>query len=259
MEELANFFLNFSHDTVIIPFMIIGYIWLKKDMFFEAICLILLSMIINYALKVTFKIPLNPELKIDGYAFPSGHMQSAFVFYGWLAFRYKSAVLSILVGFLLFAIGWGLVYMGYHNIYDILGGIFFAALWMVIFWKFRQFSKRQYIIFISLGLFLISYIHIMDRILPHIYIAIYSLVGFVLAYGKGVKKEYSNRIKFFSTILCFASIFCLKVIFTMEIFLSLPIFIYQLQWVIIGCIIQLSGKIIELLYARIFVKSKLGT
>lgn len=258
MLELANFFLSFSHNAVIIPFMIIGYIWLNKKMFFEAICLILLSIIINYALKVTFKIPLNPALKIDGYAFPSGHMQSSLVFYSWLAYKHKGAILSLLVGFLLFAIAWALKYMGYHNIYDILGSIFFGILWMVIFWKLRKISKKQDIIFIFIGIFLTSYIHIMDKILPHIYLALYALMGFVLVGEKFPKKEYSNMNKILSTIFCVSIIIIIKVIFTMKIFLSLPIFIYQLQWLIIGCIIPLSGKIIECLYARIFDKSKLG-
>ncbi|WP_155114726.1 phosphatase PAP2 family protein [Rickettsia rickettsii] len=35
-------------------------------------------------LKYIFEITLNPALNIKGFAFPSGHMSSGVVFYGWL-------------------------------------------------------------------------------------------------------------------------------------------------------------------------------
>ncbi len=41
LDNVAKIFLSFSHDIVIIPLLILGYIWLEQKVFFNAICLIL--------------------------------------------------------------------------------------------------------------------------------------------------------------------------------------------------------------------------
>lgn len=255
MDDLANFFLKFSHDGVIIPFMIMGYIWLNREVFSDGICLILVSIILNYALKVTFKIPLNPDLNLQGYAFPSGHMQSPLVFYGWLAYKFRKAIISLLVSFILFAIGWSLIHMGYHNIMDVIGAIIVGIIWILLYGFVIAKSKNSSLLLIVIAAILAIYIHNLKEISPHIYLVYYALIGFALTESKVTHTKYSNWNKVFSTILCFGSVIGVKVIFTMEIFLSLPIFIYQLHWVFIGCIIPLSGKVIELINAGIFNKS----
>lgn len=82
IDSLANFFLSFGHVTLIFPVVVLGYIWLSRSFFYHAITLIFLSMMVSFALKVTFKIPLPPLLKKEGFGFPSGHMQMATVLYG---------------------------------------------------------------------------------------------------------------------------------------------------------------------------------
>ena len=71
-ENLAYFFLHFSHESIIVPMVIIGCIWANRGTFSHVICLVLSSMILSASLKYTFKIPLSPHLGIDGFAFPSG-------------------------------------------------------------------------------------------------------------------------------------------------------------------------------------------
>lgn len=45
LDIIAKFFLSFSHDIVIIPLLILGYIWLNREVFFNAIYLILVSIL----------------------------------------------------------------------------------------------------------------------------------------------------------------------------------------------------------------------
>ena len=116
-DIVTSFFLSFSHDTVIIPFVIIGYIWLDRNLFFNAICLILLSIIFNSALKITFQIPLSPLLNKEGFAFPSGHMMSSAVLYGWILLHTQNLFYRTSIIIVLFGIAFSLVHCGYHNYY----------------------------------------------------------------------------------------------------------------------------------------------
>ncbi len=129
----AQFALSFSHDTIIIPLLIGGFIWWDREMFYNAICLVLVSIIVNYALKITFQIPLSPSLGKEGFAFPSGHMQTSTILYGWIAYQTQKMAIKLLTVTLLIAIALSLVYFGYHNYYDILGGVFCALSLMALY------------------------------------------------------------------------------------------------------------------------------
>ena len=127
MNEIAHFFLSFINAPILIPLIILGYIWVGRQLFFDALCLLLLSVLFNYALKVTFQIPYPANLSRAGFAFPSGHMHAAVAFYGWLMHRTTHSIgRAILVG-LLAGIGFSLVYQGYHIYIDILGALFFGT------------------------------------------------------------------------------------------------------------------------------------
>ncbi len=119
---IPDFFLTFTHFILVVPLIILGYFFINKKIFLQAICLVSISMIINVALKTTFKIPLPSNLHKIGFAFPSGHTQFATVLYGWLAFNSKSLTWKILTAVLLIGVGYGLYYHHYHDIKDIVGG-----------------------------------------------------------------------------------------------------------------------------------------
>ncbi|WP_041472092.1 phosphatase PAP2 family protein [Rickettsia slovaca] len=66
-------------------------------------------------LKYTFEIPLNPALNIKGFAFPSGHMSSGVVFYGWFFANIIYSLLRIIIiVVILTGMGFSLIYKGYH-------------------------------------------------------------------------------------------------------------------------------------------------
>ncbi len=139
ISHVAEFFLSFSHSFIIAPLLIIGLIWLDRTIFLQVICLVLLSMILNIALKETFQIPLAAWLHKPGFAFPSGHMQTTAVLYGWLAYQYRNVFIRIATLILLTGIGMSLVYFGYHNYFDVLGAIFFAS---ILLFFYAQILKR---------------------------------------------------------------------------------------------------------------------
>ena len=76
--------LSYLNDfPVVFAIVLLGWLFIDTSIFRHLAYLACLSIIVNVALKGTFKVPLPPELHV-GYAFPSGHMQFATVFYGWI-------------------------------------------------------------------------------------------------------------------------------------------------------------------------------
>ncbi|WP_375332690.1 MULTISPECIES: phosphatase PAP2 family protein [unclassified Candidatus Tisiphia] len=205
LDNVAKIFLSFSHDIVIIPLLILGYIWLEQKVFFNAICLILVSMLFNFALKITFQVPLSAHIGKQGFAFPSGHMQSSVVLYGWLMTKTQSRICKILITGLLFGIGMSLVYCDYHNYFDILGAIFFGSL-LIAFYTFLASTKKQILppVLLTFTTFLMLYIASIHKVEEHLYMAYYALIGVIFSENIFTKKItiinlrskiYSNDLK----------------------------------------------------------------
>ncbi len=116
---------------MIIPVILIWGCWRKNAIVWDATCLLLASMLWNAALKTIFNIPLPAELGIDGLAFPSGHMQSSVVFYGWIALKTPHRWLQVMIGLGLVGIGQSLVHFGYHRYVDIAGAVFFGTMILI--------------------------------------------------------------------------------------------------------------------------------
>lgn len=244
---MAQFFLFLSHDKVIIPLLILGYIWFDQKIFFHAIRLILINMLINYSLKVTFQIPLEYyDGKEKGFAFPSGHMQSSVVLYGWLMMKIQDFWYKALTIILLCGVGWGLVHCGYHKYFDVLGGI--CVGFLVIFLYTILAGKKKIIspVLLFCSTCLMLYIAYIYKIPEHVWMAYYALIGTILSeyifYDEALVLTTKNKI--FATAFCFVSILLVKTLFK---FMHLPLFLFQMQWIIIGFSIPGSTHIFALL------------
>ncbi len=235
LENIFRFFLAFSNETIIIPLIIIGYIWLDHDIFYHAICLLLTSILLNVALKSTFKIPLSPTLGKEGFAFPSGHMQSAVVLYGWLFKSTNRLIIKISIIAILVGIWLGLLYFGYHNSFDILGAIFFGLLFILSYSRllisFKPSTLSVTTLFFST--ILVIYISVFSNMKEHSWMAYYALIGIIMSEWQ-IKKEIillNNINKLLATVF-----FCLTFVLINKIFtnFTLPPFIYQLKWLFIS-------------------------
>jgi hypothetical protein len=248
LESVAGFFLNFSHDSVIIPVVILGYICLDRKTFSSAIKLTLLSMLFGCALKITFQIPLAPSTGLKGFAFPSGHMQSSVVLYGYLIKHTRSTIFKSLMSCLLIAIGLSLVYCGYHDYIDVLGGVFFAAILIFSYESLRikKENTLKWALFFFAS-FLMLYINIRDDLMAHLWMAYYALNGLMISESLFSKYERSEKVrtKALAMLLCFSSLFTIQMLFKVEAISSLPIFLNQLQWAIIGFCVPLSSFVVN--------------
>ena len=250
-EQVANICLMCSHDTIILPAIILGYIWLDQRIFYGATCLILTSMISNVLLKSLFQIPLHPKLKIPGYAFPSGHTQSSVVFYGYLALESKNIFLKILLITLLAAICVSLVYFEYHNYIDVAGGLFFGSCLVFLYHIIsKQRILAQSIIITLFASSIVLYLYYDGELNRNIFMAYYALIGFNLSELACLNKASKRFIhKLLSTIICFSVVFALKYAFeNINLLLDYPIYIREIQWILVGIMIPLSPILAKKIY-----------
>ena len=249
LDNVSRFFLAFSHDTIIIPLIIIGYIWIDRKVFFHGISLLLTSMLLNLALKITFQVPLAPSLGKEGFAFPSRHMQTSIVLYGWLLKSVNKRSIKVVITILLIGISIGLVHLGYHNYFDVLAAVFLGLLLIFIYSWFLKTFKESILSMIVLlfNTLLMAYIVLLYEIKEYSWLAYYSLIGFISSEYcfRNKKVSISKNIKVIATIFC-AYIFLL----VNQIFLLLKtdsLCLSQLKWLFIGFCIPFSLYFVSLI------------
>ncbi len=251
----AKFFLFFSQEFIIIPIIVFGFIMGKKDNFGSALSLLLLTMIFNTLLKSMFQVPLAPHLEKVGFAFPSGHMQSAVVFYGWFFYKTSSLPLKGLSLILLAGCGWALVYLRYHTWIDVFGSIGFGvltlALYVQFFRKLDAFDPKFRLIFIGACFFAIAslflgFLGYHGEVLAHVWMAYYALMGFSLAWGiLGNGGEFSQCRGLFGALGCLAFIFLIQSLFQKFFLTRLPSYLFEMQWLLSAGSLPIVAKMIS--------------
>lgn len=239
LNNLAEFFLSFSHTSIIISLLILGYIWINQKVFFHAICLVLINILFNFTLKLIFQVPLSSSVG-PGYAFPSGHMQASMVLYGWLITKVSNVLYKTLLAIILVGIGISLVYLGYHNYFDVLGGVFFGCILIALYNLFiKNNTPKLPIAVLAFATALMLYIASQNAITAHIWMGYYALIGVIFAeytYARNTN-TLNFQSKIIATIFCFLALFIIKKLF---VYVSGPVYISQLQWLIIGFCIPFS-------------------
>lgn len=137
-DILSSCVLFLTHTPAIVFFILVFCFWdFKKALI--SVNLLLLTLILNPYLKSIWQVPLPVHLG-DGWAFPSGHMQVACAFYGWMAWKTPVLWFRLLIFCLLGGVGWSLIHGGFHTLTDVLGGVFFAVLTIGIYTQLLTFS-----------------------------------------------------------------------------------------------------------------------
>lgn len=167
LDLIARFFLFFSNLPCMLMFFFIGLLSEKRKLFYWGGLFCLISVCINYVLKISFKVPLPPELH-EGYAFPSGHMQMLTVFYGWLASHHLMRMRWFFIP-LVCGEAFGLVYYNYHNLLEAISGFLTGLFLISIFNKiYLKSPPVRYVYLLLLLVLCISYIFTFGYMQPHV-------------------------------------------------------------------------------------------
>jgi hypothetical protein len=185
LELIADIGLFFAQPFVMASILIVGFLFRNENMFGRTLFLLLFTMIYNVYLKSIWQMPLPPPL--EGFAFPSGHMHSAVVFWGWLAVEYRKIWFSEIIFLLLCFSGYGIVYHGYHYPIDILGAVGFGILSMILYsllQRLSYFKEKPYrngFLLSLLGLCILFLLPAEGR-KPHVWQALGVLFGFSIGW-----------------------------------------------------------------------------
>ena len=127
IEMMTQLGLVMTKPELMTPTFILGYLFFHEIVFCEAMLFLFFVMVYNGFLKSIWQIPLPDTLGIEGWAFPSGHMHSAWVFWGWLAFKLRDSVWTFIILIMLTLTGFALIQRGYHTPIDIIGAVGFGT------------------------------------------------------------------------------------------------------------------------------------
>lgn len=133
LENITNAALFLGSGYFMVPLAVLGFLYLDRKTFAYALFLLLFTTCANTFLKTLWKLPLPPDVGTHTYGFPSGHLQSAIVFWGFLAVYYKNLSWRLVVSAFLILYTWALYAKGYHYPIDLLGAICFGSLSLIIY------------------------------------------------------------------------------------------------------------------------------
>ena len=128
-----------GYSGFLLLFVPIGYWIFSKKIFAHVGLWLLLSALLNAYLKDLFQDPRpGPVFQLDphvgqSYGFPSGHAQIAIVIWFWIAWEARKTWIWILCSILVIGICISRLYLGVHDVEDILGGIGIGLLSLLIF------------------------------------------------------------------------------------------------------------------------------
>lgn len=171
---LSVFFENISlagYPTFLILFISFGYFFWSPSRFSRIAMMLFISGLINGFLKDFFQDP-RPliELMLDpkvgtSYGWPSGHAQIAVTLWGLIAYELKDKRAAIGAGILIFLIAFSRMYLGVHDLGDVISGLIIGtiilAIWhlAVIYKIYESLSTKSWMMVIGLFQIIIYYFY----------------------------------------------------------------------------------------------------
>jgi len=128
-----------GYGGFLLLFVPIGYWIFNKNIFARMGLWLLLSALLNAYLKDLLQDPRpDPVFQLDpavgqSYGFPSGHAQIAIVIWFWIAWEARKTWIWILSSILVAGICFSRLYLGVHDVEDVIGGIAIGLLSLLIF------------------------------------------------------------------------------------------------------------------------------
>lgn len=155
MTPIVKFITEFGNYTVMIPVIILFYLFNKDKSFNRYFTINLVAIFTsNFIVKNIIRRdrPIDINLIIEnGFSFPSGHSMVSFAFYGFIIYYVycshlsklgKTIIISILT-LLVLMIGLSRIYLGVHYASDVIGGFVLALIYLIIFIKYIYKKEKK--------------------------------------------------------------------------------------------------------------------
>ena len=149
LTTLMHGFSYLGYEKFILFFLPLGYWAWNKAVFLRLFLLVAFTAVLNAWLKDLWQDPRPPlEYRLDhevgtSFGLPSGHAQIAVVLWLWLAYEARSRVFNWLSGFIVLGIIFSRLYLGAHDLEDVLGGAALGALTLASFALLQRWDGWQ--------------------------------------------------------------------------------------------------------------------
>ena len=153
MTPIVKFITEFGNYTVMIPVIILFYLFNKDKSFnrsFNLVAIFTSNFIVKNIIRRDRPIDINLIIE-NGFSFPSGHSMVSFAFYGFIIYYVycshlsklgKTIIISILT-LLVLMIGLSRIYLGVHYASDVIGGFVLALVYLIIFIKYIYKKEKK--------------------------------------------------------------------------------------------------------------------
>jgi membrane-associated phospholipid phosphatase len=131
-------------DYFYVALIAIGFWAVDKRASIMTAFVLIVSVVSNYWLKITFRNPRPlstnwlPGTHVSNYSLPSGHAQNSTTLWGWLGIKIKTWWMGVLSTVLIVLIGLSRVYIGVHWLGDVLLGWVVGLLLLIVLWRLEE-------------------------------------------------------------------------------------------------------------------------
>lgn len=182
-NEIAVCLSFISNDYLLMLVAVLFYIFSKRSEHANLVILLLFAMVYKALLKETLQMPA-PVTSPTTYGFPSGHINFATMFFGCFMITYRTKLLYWMCPIALALASISTIYLGYHDIYDVILTPILPICVLVIYniyLKKVDLSNFTLIfIIISSLCYLVSFFAL-DKIPIDVVIGSYGILGFGVA------------------------------------------------------------------------------
>lgn len=144
LTPVMRFFTLLGYEKFILFFLPLGYWAWNRGVFLRLLVLVAVTALLNAWLKDYWQDP-RPAIALrmdhevgDSFGLPSGHAQIAVVIWFWLAFELRRAWAWAVSGVVVAGIIFSRLYLGAHDVEDVLGGSLLGIATLLLFAQVRQ-------------------------------------------------------------------------------------------------------------------------
>ncbi|MCY1201892.1 PAP2 superfamily protein [compost metagenome] len=146
LTPVMRFFTLLGYEKFILFFLPLGYWAWHRGVFLRLLVLVAVTALLNAWLKDHWQDP-RPDIALrmdhevgDSFGLPSGHAQIAVVIWFWLAFELRRAWAWAVSGVVVAGIIFSRLYLGAHDVEDVLGGALLGIATLLLFARVRHWT-----------------------------------------------------------------------------------------------------------------------